>query len=184
MWNRKQNANGHFRGIAEQHRIIAYCEGEYSNEASDYWEQNCQALYGNEELQWYDDMGDWPLYEMEPDWAYRPAPSTMYLDFSHSQGADNLSFNGSWKVRIDPIELVNSNILIFLTKVQNPRFPVRQASVANMVSCWVADNGWNAQPEFGGCYLDMSFADFFITKRGNCNARNTEQRCNLCPFEE
>ena len=183
LWRRKQTSRG-ISQIIMEHRILAYWVGDYTSQAKRYWADNRESLYTQDELARYERGGTTPFYEMAPEWAHLPERGAVFLGF-FCQGENNdFDFDGSWRIAHDPETLENGNILVFVSRARTSRFPIPRQAVAQMVQCWVTDNGRQPRPEFGDTYLDMNFAEFFFGKKGDCLDRHNADRCKACPFQD
>ena len=183
LWRRKQTLRG-ISQVVMEHRILAYCVGEYSSQAMDLWIDNRESLYTQDELAQYEQDGLQPFYEMGPEWAHLPERGIVFLDFTCEEEHGDFNFGDSWKITHDPVTLDNGNILVFVSRIRTSRFPIPRQAVSQMVMCWVTDNGWQPRPEFGDTYLDMNFAEFFFGKKGDCLDRRNANRCDACPFRD
>ena len=181
LWDRKQTA-GRMSSAVMNHRILAYCQANYSEQALDHWGANQVTLYTPEERDRFEQDGIMPFYEMGPEWARIPGRRTVLLEFSCPEQHRDFVFGESWRIEHDPVRLDNGNILVFVSRVRTSRMPIRAQAVSRMVTCWVAEKEWQTRPGFGDIYLDMNFADFFFGKKANCMARGNAGQCDACPF--
>ena len=93
LWRRKQDL-GRVSAAIMEHRILAYCQDNYSEQALNDWNANQETLYTQKERKKFKEQGIEPFYEMGPEWAQIPSRGTVILDFSCRKQHQRFKFCG------------------------------------------------------------------------------------------
>ena len=152
-------------------RLCAYRNGDISDEAEQYLDNEGRRHYSAEEWQAFGD--EQPCYELPltaPEWDC--PPGTVVMDFTcHIEGG-SFSFNGFWQVRDCPNVILANTRLILLTKL--PHFDgyslseSEQLEIGGRIQEHVARQA--NQPEIFE-YIDMDFLKFWDSERSELKQR-------------
>ena len=147
-------------------RLIAYLEGELSDEAQHFRQNEGRLHFSDEEWQAFGDEQrcyEWPL--TSPVWKCRPG--TVLMDFTCGTEGGEFAFNGFWQVRDCPTVTLTQSRLTLPTKL--PHFDGYSLSgqehqdIAGRIRDFVAQRR-NRTDKFGS-YIDMDFLKFWDSDR-------------------
>ena len=160
-------------------RVLAYKIDDYSDSAIEYWNNKGKLLYSQREHQLISE--DYPLYEEPQGSSWIPPSGTVFLDLNCPARRRTFSCNGLWMVRDDGyVKLAQEGHLILLTPIPHYngyRLPAQERrDVSRIAKCYLDASDWK---ENAGCYLDMSFGEFWTKTRRRCG--NSRRRCASCP---
>lgn len=110
-----------------------------------------------------------------------PKPGTVILDFTCEEQGGDFEFNGTWQIDGQPCPVPDGRQVVCLKRIDNPRFPngIGRPGIERMVSCSVADSGWDIDDD--DWFLYKNFSDFLYATLATCH--NRVDPCEGCPVE-